>query len=99
MLLPSASQSTIDYISNDLYSLEKFGGPKAEFERTKIFNAEALINRNFYALQNAFNDQGFAYQFSVPPATHTQDIAYTLYNGHNDRTGKLDSAIAMDMQR
>lgn len=35
----------------------------------------------------AFGNQTFAYQFSVPPALHGQDVPYTFFNGLNSVTG------------
>ncbi|KAK4502685.1 hypothetical protein PRZ48_006111 [Zasmidium cellare] len=96
-LLPSASQSDVDYISNDLYALSKFGND--EMNRTDAFQGEVQLLCNAYGLQKAFNNEEYAYRFSVPPAIHTSDIGYTLYNGHNDPTGTRNGTVAEDLQR
>lgn len=38
------------------------------------------------------------YEFSIPPACHTQDISYTRFNGHNLPALPLIPSIAVDMQ-
>lgn len=95
-LYPSASPNTINHISNDLYPLSAYSG--VEEDRTSTFNADVFVVCNSYAIQNAYNNQGFAYEFSVPPAWHTQDISYTLFNGHNPPGLPLVPSIAEDMQ-
>ncbi|KAF2164753.1 hypothetical protein M409DRAFT_25147 [Zasmidium cellare ATCC 36951] len=96
-LLPSATQSDVDYISNDLYALSRFGGD--EMNRTDAFQGEVQLLCNAYGLQEAYNNEGYSYKFSVPPAIHTSDIVYTLYNGHNDQSGSLNGTVAEDLQR
>ena len=44
---------------------------------------------NTFYLDKAFNNQTYAYQFSVPPATHGLDVAYTFFNGPS-------AAVAVD---
>lgn len=95
-IFPSASPNTINHISNSLYPLSAY--PGEEFDRTSTFTADIYIVCNAYALQNAYDNQAFAYEFSIPPALHTQDISYTLFNGHNPPGLPLVPSVAVDMQ-
>ncbi|KAK4504987.1 hypothetical protein PRZ48_002950 [Zasmidium cellare] len=96
-IVPDASPDTINHISNDLYPLSAYAG--VETDRTSTFNADVFIVCNAYGLQSAYNNQGFAYEFSVPPAWHTQDVSYTLFNGHNGPGLPLVPSVAVDMQK
>lgn len=51
---------------------------------------------NTYYLDKAFGNNTYAYQFSVPPALHGQDIAYTFYNGPS---GSVVPRIAVALQQ
>ena len=43
----------------------------------------------------AFGNQTYAYQFSVPPALHGQDVVYTFFNGANPAVVSNTVAIAL----
>lgn len=44
----------------------------------------------------AFGNKTYAYQFSVPPALHGQDVPYTFFNGPS--TAVLSDATAVALQ-
>ncbi len=50
---------------------------------------------NTYYLDRAFGNQTYAYQFSVPPAIHGQDVAYTFFNGPSSSVSSDQAAIAL----
>jgi carboxylesterase type B len=82
-LLPSASPSVLNYITEVLYP-NTFGnntGYETQLIRTALFNSEFTFTCNTRFLDAAFNNQTFAYLFSVPPGLHEVDIPYTFFNG------------------
>lgn len=50
---------------------------------------------NTFYLDKAFNNQTYAYQFSVPPALHGMDVAYTFFNGPSMSVTSDPAAIAL----
>lgn len=50
---------------------------------------------NTFFLDTAYANTTYAYFFSVPPALHGNDIAYTYYNGPNPAVISTPVAIAL----
>lgn len=50
-------------------------------ERTILLLSESIFTCNTHYLDLAFGNKTYAYEFSVPPAEHGFDVAYTFYNG------------------
>ena len=50
---------------------------------------------NTYYLDRAYHNQTFAYQFSIPPGLHGQDIPYTFFNGANNIVVSDSTAVAL----
>jgi carboxylesterase type B len=46
-----------------------------------LTRSDLLITCNTYYLNTAFNNQTYAYFFTIPPGLHGNDIPYTYYNG------------------
>ena len=40
-----------------------------------------VYDGRYFYFDRAYNNQTYAYEFSVPPALHGQDIPYTFFNG------------------
>jgi carboxylesterase type B len=82
-LLPSASPSVLNYITGVLYpnTSGNTTGYKTQLTRTALFNSECRFTCNTRFLDAAFNNQTFAYLFSVPPGLHEVDVPYTFFNG------------------
>lgn len=75
------------YITNTLYP-PTFDGSQAQNYTNQIARADAITSElvftcNTFYLDKAYNNQTYAYYFTVPPAIHGQDIPYTYYNGPN----------------
>ena len=51
---------------------------------------------NTFYLDKAFDNQTYAYQFSVPPGVHGEDVAYTFFDGPNPSV--LSDPIAVALQ-
>ena len=49
--------------------------------RTVLIVSESIFTCNTNYLDRAYGNNTYAYEFSVPPAEHGYDIAYTFYNG------------------
>lgn len=64
-------------ISELLVSANQRGCPKRELTSSSIFTC------NTFYLDKAYNNETYAYFFTVPPALHGQDVAYTYFNGPN----------------
>jgi carboxylesterase type B len=101
--LPEASQSTINYITQTLYpdqtpNVTQFA---SQLHRAAIFNGEFLISCNTRYLDTAFNNNTFAYLFSLYPGTHEVDVAYTFFNGDTstpDQGPPVNATIATTFQ-
>ena len=50
---------------------------------------------NTYYLDRAFGNNTYAYQFSVPPAIHGQDVPYTFFNGPSSSVTSDQAAAAL----
>jgi hypothetical protein len=73
----------VDYILNDLY-LAKYDGSQpytTSLECFILFLSEAFLSCNARLLARAGREPSFEYDFSVPPAPHGNDLAYTFCNG------------------
>ncbi|KAK5172923.1 uncharacterized protein LTR77_003045 [Saxophila tyrrhenica] len=77
--------SVTKYITKTLYP-PVFDGSQAQgytdqIGRASAVAAELSFTCNTFYLDKAYNNQTYSYFFTVPPALHGQDIAYTYYNG------------------
>ncbi len=50
---------------------------------------------NTYYLDRAFGNNTYAYQFSVGPGLHGQDVAYTFFNGPSSSVQSDSAALAL----
>lgn len=84
-VLPTASNAVISYITNTLYPPPPYHNGtlsyKDETGRLSSLLAELAFTCNTNYIDRAYNGQGYAYYFDVPPATHGMDIAYTFFDG------------------
>ncbi|KAF8854312.1 alpha/beta-hydrolase [Acephala macrosclerotiorum] len=86
------------YILNTLYPpvFDGSQGYTNEIARADYIVSEALFACNAEYLARAFGTQAYAYDFSVPPALHGQDVPYTFYEGPS--TAVLNGSLALIMQ-
>ena len=81
-LLPSASSAVQSYIINQLYPPVYNGSQPymTPLERLTLFTGDILVDSFVHALERAYNNTGIHnYIFSISPAIHAQDLAYTYY--------------------
>ncbi|KAI4183193.1 MAG: hypothetical protein LQ348_004719, partial [Seirophora lacunosa] len=96
-VLPDISPAAADYIDNVLYPPPSNSTLyKDNIGRNALSISESSFICNTLYLDRAFGNQTYAYQFSVPPALHGQDIPYTFFNGPN--TAVLSDATALALQ-
>ncbi len=96
-LAPSIMPSVLDYISTVLYP-PIFNGSTPytdQLGRAAFTLSEASFTCNTNFLNRAYDNNTFAYQFSVPPALHGQDVPYTFYNGPSPAVGNDTVAVAL----
>jgi carboxylesterase type B len=67
-----------------------------EIGRADLIVSEGLFSCNAEYLQRAFNTSAYAYDFSVPPALHGQDVAYTFFEG--PAAAVVNDTLALIMQ-
>ena len=95
--------ATGDYISNVLYP-PVFDGSQAMNYTSQIGRAAALTSElvftcNTFYLDKAFGNNTYAYFYTIFPAIHGQDIAYTYYTGAGQASGSVAvPSIAIAMQ-
>ncbi|KAG8525589.1 uncharacterized protein KY384_009233 [Bacidia gigantensis] len=79
--LPAASQEIKDYIFNVLYPpLPQTDLPyTTNSERLQLMRKEQTLSCGSYHIAKAFENKTHNYIFSIPPAIHAQDLAYTYY--------------------
>jgi len=95
--LPGISAPAAAYIENTLYPPVFDGsyGYKDNFQRVVLVIADSSFTCNTNYLDRAFDNKTYAYQFSVPPALHGQDVVYTFFNGPNPAVVNPQIAVAL----
>lgn len=89
--------NTASYVMDTLYPPIYDGshGYESNFTRATSLVSDALFQCNANYLARAFGAAGYAYQFSVNPARHGDDITYTFYEGPADSVANDTLALAM----
>jgi carboxylesterase type B len=80
---PTMETSIAQYIVKTLYPAVYDGTYPytSGLQRTIFIVSESIFTCNTNYLDRAYGNQTYAYEFSVPPAEHGFDVAYTFYNG------------------
>jgi carboxylesterase type B len=96
-VLSDASPAVLDYIEEVLYPPIYDGSYPytTPFQRAVFTLSETLITCNSNYLGRAFNNQTYAYQFSVDFGYHAEDVAYTFFNGPSASVVNDTIAIAI----
>lgn len=81
-IFPNATESVISYITETLYPNDFSGayGYTNQVERTSQSVADYRIVCNARFLDLGYQNETYAYLFSVPPGIHGFDVSYTFYN-------------------
>jgi carboxylesterase type B len=96
--LPDASSSVLNYIDTVLYPPVFTGqyGYTDQISRAALTIAELVFTCNTFFLDLAYGNKTYAYQFSIFPALHGEDLSYTFYNDGGLRRpdlSKLDTGL------
>jgi carboxylesterase type B len=85
------SLNDADHISNVLYPPIYDGsyGYTDPVQRVALFIGEWALNCNLNYLRRAYKGNTHAYQFSIPPGLHGQDVPYTFYKDGSTLTSIL----------
>ena len=81
---PRATAAEIKYINQTLYpppSSGTHGSYTTQNERLSLLDADVYNLCWTVLLAGTYTPRAWNYIFSVPPAYHAQDLAYTFYNG------------------
>ncbi|KAK3111790.1 hypothetical protein LTR53_012598 [Teratosphaeriaceae sp. CCFEE 6253] len=95
----AAYPDTIDYITQTLYP-PIFDGSQAmnytnQIARAAAATSEFIFTCNTFYLDKAYGNKTYAYFFTVPPALHGNDIAYTYFNGPSSSVISTTVALAL----
>jgi carboxylesterase type B len=100
-LLPGIPRSALSTLTQELYPNDLSGqqGYVDQLGRVEMTIAEALIVCNAYSLDTAFESKNdsFAYEFTVPPGLHAEDLPYTFLDPDEPESG-VNITLARLMQ-
>ncbi|MCJ1367175.1 hypothetical protein MMC16_006307 [Acarospora aff. strigata] len=96
--LPNIAPQVLNYVQNVLYPpiFDGSRGYKDNVGRAALTLSESIFTCNTLYLNRAYGNNTYAYQFSVPPALHGQDVPYTYYNGKTPAV--LNETVAIALQ-
>lgn len=96
LAFPDATPATLSYISQTLYppTLDGSQNYTSQYARVSKVTAEFAFVCNTFYLDTAYHNNTCSYLFSVPPAIHGQDIAFTYYNGDS----AINATVARTLQ-
>ena len=101
LAFPDISANVLSYVTTTLYPPVYDGslGYKTPYQRAVLLNADASFTCNTQYLDQAFEktSKAYAYQFSVGPALHGQDVPYTWFNGPS--TSVVNDSVAVEFQQ
>lgn len=94
---PDVSPAVANYIENVLYPpiFDGSYGYTDETGRTALTISDSTFSCTTYYLDRAFGNKTYAYEFSIPPALHGQDLPYTFFNGPNPAIMNDTTATAL----
>ncbi|KAJ6126554.1 hypothetical protein N7523_002166 [Penicillium sp. IBT 18751x] len=79
---PNIRPNVTEYVTNVLYPAKYDGsyGYTTPLERAAFLISELIFVCNTDYINRAYHGHTYAYEFSIPPAVHGQDVLYTFYN-------------------
>lgn len=93
---------SLQYIQQTLYPPVYDGSYwyTTPYARASLIVSEGIFTCNTNYLSTAYNNQTYSYLFSVPPAFHGFDIAYTYYDGGSlSALGVANRTVALALQQ
>lgn len=97
--LPEISPEVLNEVTEVLYPPVFNGtyGYTTDVQRLALAVSDLVFQCNTAYLNRAYNQQTYAYLFSIPPALHGQDLPYTFFSGSNSTS--LNTTVAIAMQQ
>lgn len=94
---PGIPVAALTTITEALYPANFNGsfGYTDQIGRTDITIGDFSIVCNAHYLNTAFGNDSYAYQFSIPPGLHGEDLSYTFYDGGADPGVNTTLAVLM----
>ena len=88
------------HITKDLYPpvFDGSEGYNNSIERVALATSDVVFVCNTDYLNRAYNGRTHAYEFSIPPALHGEDVPYTFYTGGGPSMSVLNTTVALAMQ-
>lgn len=101
-LSPNTPKNVSDFVYNVLYPPVYNGsyGYTDSVARTALVISDLIFQCNTDYINRAFYNQTYAYEFSIPPALHGQDVSYTFYDNKTSSSllGVTNATVALAMQ-
>ncbi|RDW57034.1 hypothetical protein BP6252_13906 [Coleophoma cylindrospora] len=103
--LPAAQPAVLAYIQDVLYPPLYNGSLPytTEFGRADLITSEFLVTCNTRFLDLAYNNETFAYFYTIPAGLHAEDLAYTFFNGDTSTSDEggppVNASIAVQFQK
>ncbi|KAJ5884674.1 hypothetical protein N7495_009184 [Penicillium taxi] len=100
---PNVKKHVTEYVTEVLYPPVYNGsyGYTNSVERTSLVISDVIFQCNTKYLNWAYDNNTFAYEFSISPAVHGQDLAYTFYNkgvASTSEFGMSNATVAYALQ-
>lgn len=103
-LSPNTPTNVSDFVLDVLYPPVYNGsyGYTDSIARTALVISDLIFQCNTDYINRAFYNETYAYEFSIPPALHGQDVSYTFYNNGSSSSSSLSGVanvtVALAMQ-
>ncbi|KAJ5781944.1 uncharacterized protein N7518_010427 [Penicillium psychrosexuale] len=101
-LSPNTPKNVSDFVYNVLYPPVYNGsyGYTDSVARTALVISDLIFQCNTDYINRAFYNRTYAYEFSIPPALHGQDVSYTFYDNKTSSSllGVTNATVALAMQ-
>lgn len=102
--LPDISPAVLKEVTEVLYPPIYNGtyGYTTSVQRLSLAISDFVFQCSTDYLNRAYNNQTYAYWFTILPALHGQDLSYTFFNGSNSFSGAtadVNTTVAIAMQQ
>jgi carboxylesterase type B len=100
-LLPFLTTSMLDDLSKNMYPpvFDGTQGYNDQVMRLSTTVQDLIFQCNGLTLTHALKNQTYNYQFSVPPAIHGVDVAFTFYDDEGNSSSIVVPDAAVTMQK
>ncbi|KEF62257.1 uncharacterized protein A1O9_00229 [Exophiala aquamarina CBS 119918] len=94
---PSVSSDIVQHILQTLYPPIYDGsqGYTDTVERISEYIGDAILKNTANAISRAYGNASYAYEYSIGPALHADDVPYTFFNGASSRVPAPGRALEL----